>query len=346
MDLEEPQDTNWGRSVKRALVIGIDDYGDPQNNLEGCVADAVAVSEKLSSNGNGDPNFDVLTYTSNDTEVTTALLDDSITKLFHQGECETAVLYFAGHGLLDAETNRGYLVSQDAKKGALGMSLADIIAMANDAHPQIKSTVIILDCCHAGFLGEVPGLANKDVSVIGKGVTILAAADRSQSADEDGGHGVFTNIMLDGLNGSASDILGRITPASVYALVDQTLGGWGQRPVYKANVDKFITLRQIAPKVAPDILRKLKDYFPTASHVFAVDPSFEKDRGHFTEQFKDIAFNEANFIVFREMQAYFKVNLVVPVDHPFPWDAAMHSTGFRLTAQGAHYRRLAVDKRF
>lgn len=332
--------------MKRALIIGIDDYGSPENNLEGCVADAAAMTEKLEANGNGDPNFDVMTLSSDKDEVTTAVIDEAVTKLFKGGKCETAVLYFAGHGLLDAETNRGYLVSQDAKRGAYGMALSDIIALANDAHAEIDSTVIILDSCHAGFLGEIPGIGNSGISTIGKGVTILAAADRDQSADEYNGHGLFTSIVLDGLAGSAGDILGRITPASLYSLVDQTLGGWEQRPVYKANVQRFITLREVPPKVPRDILRKLKDYFPTPGHIFKVDPSFERDRGQFTEQYADILFSEDNFQMFREMQLYFKVNLVVPIDYPFPWDAAMHSTGFRLTAQGAHYRRMAINKRF
>ncbi len=332
--------------MKRALVIGIDDYGDPELNLEGCVADAAAITEKLEANGNGDPNFDIITLRSDKESVTTEVMDEAVTKLFKAGKCETAVLYFAGHGLLDAETNRGYLVSQDGKKGSPGLALADVINLANEAHSSIDSTVIILDSCHAGFVGELPGLGNSAVSVIGKGVTILAAADRDQSADEYNGHGLFTSILLDGLSGSAADILGRITPASLYSLVDQTLGGWEQRPVYKANVQNFITLREVQEKVPRDVLRKLKDYFPTSGHMFPVDPSFEEARGEFAEKYKDIPVIPENFAIFREMQAYFKVNLVVPVDQPFPWHAAMHSTGFRLTAQGAHYRRLAADKRF
>ncbi len=332
--------------MKRALIVGIDDYGGADFNLEGCVADAVAMAEKLGENGNGDPNFDIVLHTSNEGPVTTELLDASVTKLFKSGECETALFYFAGHGMLDAETNRGYLVTQDGKKGSPGVSLGDVIGMANEAHKEVGSTVVILDCCHAGYLGELPGLNNRDVSVIGKGVTILAAADRNQTAEEDQGHGLFTGIVLDGLGGSAADILGRITPASLYSLVDQTLGGWEQRPVYKANVQTFITLREVSPKVPREMLRRLKDYFPTPGHVFRVDPSFEEARGEFSDQFKDIPVNEENFKIFREMQAFYKVNLVVPIDYPFPWDAAMHSTGFRLTALGAHFRKLAVAKRY
>ena len=68
--------------------------------------------------------------------------------------------------------------------------------------------------------------------------------------------GLFTSILIDGLEGSASDILGNITPASLYALIDQTLGPLDQRPIYKANVMRFITLRHVAPKVAPETLRQ------------------------------------------------------------------------------------------
>jgi len=331
--------------MKRALVIGIDDYGSPERNLEGCVADALAVADKLESHGNGDPNFDVVTLTSNAAPVTTEVMDDALRKLFH-GKAETVVFYFAGHGVLDAETNRGHLVSQDHKKSLPGLSLTHVIDMANAAHKEIDSTVIILDSCHAGFIGELAALGNGDISVIGKGVTILAAADRNQAAAEHDGHGLFTGIMLDGLTGSASDILGRITPAALYSLIDQTLGGWDQRPVYKANVQNFITLRQVPPKVTPELLRKLKDYFPAASYILPVDPSFEPDRGEFTEKFKDIPIIEENVAVLRDMQTYYKVNLVLPVDQPFPWHAAMNGTGCRLTSQGAHYRRLAEKKRF
>ncbi len=331
--------------MKRAVVVGIDNYGSAQNNLEGCVADALSVSDKLANHGNGDPNFDVITLTSDSETVTTEVMDDNLRKLF-KGEADTVVFYFAGHGLLDAETNRGHLLSQDFTRAVPGLSLSDIIGMANDAHKHIKSTVIILDSCHSGFVGELPGLGNGNISVIGKGVTILAAADRNQEAAEHDGHGLFTGILLDGLNGSASDILGRITPASLYSLVDQTLGGFEQRPVYKANVQRFITLREVSPKVPRAQLRKLKEYFPTPGYVLRVDPSFEPDRGEFTEEFKDIPVIAENEAVFRDMQAYYKVNLVSPVDQPFPWRAAMHSTGFRLTAQGAHYRILAEKKRF
>src|SRR3546814_5625327 len=70
------------------------------------------------------------------------------------------------------------------------MSLGDILAQANKAYPKIKSSVIILDSCHSGYAGEVAGLGNEDVSLIGTGVTILTASHREGVAEEGIKHGL------------------------------------------------------------------------------------------------------------------------------------------------------------
>ncbi len=110
---------------------------------------------------------------------------------------------------------------------------------------------------------------------------------REGKAEEDNGHGLFTGLLLEGLNGSAADVLGNVTPASLYSLVDQTLGPWEQRPLYKANVQSFVTLRQVTPKVPREILRKLPAYFPNPTTVFALDPSYEPDRENVPESVKN-----------------------------------------------------------
>ena len=38
----------------------------------------------------------------------------------------------------------------------------------------------------------------------------------------------------------------------MYLHIDQTLGPWEQRPIYKANVQMFVTLRSVAPKIPLD----------------------------------------------------------------------------------------------
>ena len=329
--------------MKKALVVGIDNYPSP-NQLFGCVNDAVEMAAILETNGDGSPNFDVRRIISSEGDITSQRLYEAIEELF-TGDADTVVLYFAGHGVLNEDTNDGFIVTQDGLKPNWGVNLSSILQLSNAAHPRIKSTVILLDSCQSGFAGEVTGLGNSSVSVIGKGVTILTACHKDGSAAEANGHGKFTDIMLDGLSGAASDVIGRVTPAALYAHVDQTLGAWEQRPIYKANVQNFITLRDVTPKVPKAVLRKLPTYFPTASHVFQLDPSFEPDRGEETERFADIPINDDNVRIYRELQQCNRHGLVVPTDHEHMWHSAVFSGGCRLTATGAHYRRLAEKKK-
>jgi hypothetical protein len=150
---------------------------------------------------------------------------------------------------------------------------------------------------------------------------------------------------MDGLKGAASDVIGRVTPASLYAHVDQTLGAWKQRPIYKANVQNFITLRQVEPKVPLEVLRRLPKYFLRSNDVYQLDPSYEPNRGEEAERLKGVAVNDDNARIFRELQDCNRVGIVTPVDQPHMWHAAVFSGGCKLTATGAHYRRLAELKR-
>lgn len=329
--------------MKKALVIGIDDYKN--SPLNGCVNDAITISSLLETNGDGSPNFSVKSITSNNTFVSSDVIHGAIEELF-SGDAETALFFFAGHGIINPTTNAGYIVSQNGSKGSWGYSLSELIHLANRAYPKIKSTVIILDSCQSGFAGEISGLGSDGaISVIGNGVTILTACHREGFAGEVNGNGIFTNILIDGLRGSSADVCGKITPASIYSHVDQTLGPWEQRPIYKANVQSFVVLRQVNPKIPLDVLRRLPEYFPDPTSVFRMDPSFEPDRGEEAERLKDIAVDPDNVRVYREMQTCNRHGIVVPVEQPHMWHAAVHGTGCKLTALGAHYRKLAEMKR-
>ena len=202
-----------------------------------------------------------------------------------------------------------------------------------------------MDSCHSGYVGEVAGLANEDVSLIGTGVTILTASHREGVAEEGIKHGLFTEIILDGLRGGAADILGNVTPAALYSLVDQTLGPWGQRPVYKANVQTFVTLRQVAPKIPKEFLRELPVLFPDEASEFQLDPSFEPARDNVPPEIMKIPPDPENVRVFKGLQACNRNGLIVPVGSEHMYYAAIESRTCRLTAIGAHYRKLAETKR-
>lgn len=328
--------------MRKALVIGIDKY--PNTPLCGCENDAAQVAGLLEKNGDGSPNFDVKLISSDSSDVTSEVVQVALDELF-SGEADTALFYFAGHGIIDPITNTGYIVSQDGKKGSWGISLAELLGMANSASPNIKSTVIILDSCNSGYAGEVAGLNTSTTSTIGNGVTILTACHRDQAAAEERGQGLFTSIFLDALAGGSADILGRITPASVYSHIDQTLGSWSQRPIYKANVQTFVTLREITPKVSREILRQLPVYFANPTDEFALDPSFEPDRGEESDRLREISVVDENVRKYRELQQCNRFGLVVPVNQPHMWHAAVFSASCKLTALGAHYHKLVRSNR-
>lgn len=323
--------------MKIALIIGINHYpygGD----LYGCVNDAYSVKGILERNFDGSVNFDckLLTASNSKEALERGEIKDAISQLFST-KAEVALLYFAGHGHI--ETTGGYLLGSDAKRGDDGVSLNDILVLANEAKATNK--VIILDSCHSGIAGNAPNI--KDSALISEGITILTASTSDQYASEKNGSGVFTTLLIDALNGSASNILGDVTPGSVYAHIDQSLGAWEQRPIFKTNVRNFISLRKAAPSIELDDLRTIKDFFPTAGFEFKLDPTYEPEmKGRDADMPDPIEENTKTFAI---LQKYNRLNLLKPVDAPHMWNAAMESKSCKLTALGEHYRRLAENNR-
>lgn len=133
------------------------------------------------------------------------------------------------------------------------------------------------------------------------------------------------------------------TPGSVYAHIDQSLGPWQQRPVFKTNVKSFVSLRKVQPPLVLHELLRIIEFFPTPGFQFQLDPSFEPEM-----KGRDAGMappNPSNTSKFAILQKYNRVNLLVPVDAPHMWNAAMESKTCKLTVLGEHYRRLVAEKR-
>lgn len=314
--------------MRRALIVGINDYaGAP---LQGCVNDANAIAAVLETHGTGSPNFQVRLMTSPSDGVTRAKLREAIEKLFAT-DCDIALLYFSGHGFLRSAD--GYIVTKDAAKYDEGIGMTELLKLAN-ASP-VKNKVIILDCCFSGNMGT-PNIAEGGVAQLSEGLTVLTASRGSEVAVEKAGGGIFTGLVVAALQGGAADLRGHITPGSIYAYVDQALGAWDQRPIFKTNVTQFTSLREVPPQVPLGTLRKLVIYFPSPQDEHALDPSYEDTvEDHNPDKAK----------VFKDLQKMEGVGLVVPVGEEHMYYAAMNSKSCRLTALGAQYWRLAKEKK-
>jgi hypothetical protein len=323
--------------MRAALVVGINHY-EHMGPLFGCVSDAQAVADVLERDANGDRNFDckVMLGAGPNDPVQRGELRDGIEALFAV-DAEIALFYFAGHGHLEA--SGGYILASDARRGYEGVALVEVLDFANKS--RAKNKIIVLDSCHSGYVGSAPTMG--DLAALAEGVTILTASTQEQYAREDEGRGVFTTLLVDALRGGAANLTGDISPGSVYAHIDQALGAWEQRPVFKTNVKMFVSLRKVAAPIAIADLRRIAEFFPKPGDDFALDPTFEPEmKGRSPGMPAPV---EANTRVFWILQQYNRLGLLVPVGAQHMWSAAMESTGCRLTPLGEHYLRLVSKGR-
>ncbi len=319
--------------MKKALIVGIDNYS---SRLSGCVNDAVGLTNIIETHGDGSPNFDVRLEKNVKTK---SELKTMISELF-SGANTSVLLYFSGHGFMNELG--GYLVTPDHQTYDEGISMDEVLILANQS--KAKNKIIILDCCHSGAFGS-PTLGRAAMP-IDDGISILTASRLDEPAMEVNGHGVFTNLLLDALQGGAADLRGHISPGGVYAYIDQALGAWGQRPVFKTNVTRFTSLRTINPQVPLSTLRKIVDYFPAPQEEYTLDPSFEDTNKETVEHnLIEPYAKDQNVSIFKDLQKLQSVGLVVPVNSEYMYFAAMKSKSCKLTALGNHYWRLVKDGR-
>lgn len=325
--------------MRRALVVGINNY-PLGNELEGCVADAEQVSRILQTHENGDPNFGVKTLV--DVQTSKELMLNIETLFSGNGEC--ALLYFSGHGYVNT-TGAEIVVPDNIQANGnhyMGIQMRDILDIANNS--KINNKIIILDCCYSGNMGKYsPVDANSHLNT---GVSILTACRDDESAMEAGGHGLFTELLCDALNGGAADFSGNITIGGVYAYIDRSFGAWEQRPVFKTNVTAFMPIRKMNPRIDINIIRDLTSLFPDYTKALPLNPSFEDTNDpnvdhHYVEPYAE----KDNVIKFKKLQKLQSIGFVRPVDAEFMYFAAMQSKACELTPLGQYYWRLVKDGR-
>ena len=263
--------------------------------------------------------------------VTRVKLKQAVEQLF-KDKAEVALLHFSGHG---TENNLGgYLVTQDAQTYDEGLSMSDVLKLANDS--RVEEVVVLLDCCHSGNMGNVPVIDN-DTAMLREGVSIMTASRGDQPSVEVGGGGLFTSLVVDALEGGAADLLGDVTVPAIYAKVEAALGAWDQRPLYKSHVSKVIAIRRCEPPISIAILREYtRPLSPTRGGLFLIarirgdtPGRDEKPRPRFS----------------RSSRTLTAFTSVVPIQAKNMYDAAMQSKGCRLTAAGRYYWRLAKNGR-
>ncbi len=328
--------------MKRALVVGIDAY--PVSPLRTSVADARAMAALLDRHEDGTPNFEVHLATSDSELIDRPRLRALLARLFANARDSELLFYFSGHGF---ESPWGAeLVTQDMQPDALGVSLNDVMALAN-ASPA-EEIVIILDCCYSGQIGNIPrvrsGLRDPALHVnsalLGEGITLLAASHAEQVAHAEGVYSEFTSLLLNGLKGAAADQLGHVTALSLYDCVARAFGSWDQQPLFKSHVMKPSILRACEPWIDPELLRRLPDYFAAPDARLRLTPAYTEIQpipldGEPTAE-------QRAFDYFRQLR---NAVLLATNQNKALSDVAMDEDEIFLTHKGQYFWRLASERR-
>ncbi|NER33117.1 MAG: hypothetical protein F6J93_03400 [Oscillatoria sp. SIO1A7] len=266
---------------REALVIGINRYPllknsptSPARNLLKPADDAEAIAQLLEKYG----GFRVRRFPALEAEDGTlrvnprpvpnqlpkaAQLEKAICLLFNPPSSvpETALLFFAGHGLLKEQgaIREGFLAASDSnpKRNNWGLSL-NCLRQILEKSP-VRQQIVWLDCCHSGALLNFdeadPGAKGKE-----RDRCFIAASRDFESAYEDvaAEHSVFTTALLQGLDPSQQEA-NWTTNYSLVDFINKQLATSRQRPVFhnsggeivltgkKEKIDKAVLMSEVCP---------------------------------------------------------------------------------------------------
>lgn len=257
--------------TRRALLVGVDTY-EHFDNLSCCVDDATQMAALLKSHEDGSPNYHCSLLCSDRDSITEASLRAALKKLTNDaGKDDDLLFYFSGHGMvIDGE---GALVTQDARPNDVGLPMYELLRRVNRCGA--GSVMIILDCCHSGEMGNTNNGGTINQTTLSEGVTILSASTSNQKSQEGLLNSLFTELVMAALSGGAADVRGYVSAASIYAYVEQALGPWQQRPMYKSFAPRLNPLRLCKPAVPDEVLRQLPVLFRGPDAALKLDPSWE-----------------------------------------------------------------------
>jgi uncharacterized caspase-like protein len=319
--------------ARRALVVGINTYnGD--DDLEACVADALAMEKVLSRHKDGEPNFDCIVlpdHMEDDSPITRASLRGAVKELFKfKGD---VLLYFSGHGFL-SETG-GLLCTSDATTDDWGIPMQEVVDLS--IRSPASQILLVLDCCHSGDIAgtAIRDAGNNPLAILRENMTVIAASRGTEPSIEAGGHGLFTGALVEALEGGAADHIGHVTAPALYAYVSRRFTAWDQRPVYKTNATDVMTVRECEPLISRLKLRDLVTHFPKADSRYRLDPEFEPEdeQGRLKEPV-----NQEKVAIAKLFKSYRDAGLLRPTDPSLQlfW-VARRSETVELTPRGQEY---------
>jgi uncharacterized caspase-like protein len=233
---------------KRAAIIGVNEYKDPDLKLTGAVNDATELRDRLKESGDfeiADEHFLL------DKDATSIAIRKAISDLLWKDDAsDISLFYFSGHGLHD-EYGNGYLAPHDIdplEPLVCGIRMQELTHLLLAAKNK-KTVLAILDCCYSGAatasgtrgaeVAQEPPLQNwfdgLRAAGVGEGRVVLASSGKDQKARErckcvhevgdrePHDHGAFTFHLLEGIDGKAVDDNGAVTLRQLQTFLDSEM---------------------------------------------------------------------------------------------------------------------------
>ncbi|MCX9073231.1 MAG: caspase family protein [Candidatus Methanoperedens sp.] len=267
---EQPEVKQSGRK-RRAVIIGIDEYNDSSIiPLRGAENDAREIYEMLSNPHIGGFNV-AKDHFLIGADAKCERIRKAISDIFWKCDTDTwelALFYFSGHGFEDGYGN-GYIAPYDMLKDepfVYGINFQELKHVFSN--PANKANIIILDSCYSGIATKGKDVISEEFfQELGEGRFILASSAGDQVSreiilpheieQEPHSHGTFTFYLIEGLNGKAAEVHGRVFLDQLYNYAESQLlakGKGKQKP--KLGLTDSTGFRNIEIAVIPDIYSK------------------------------------------------------------------------------------------
>jgi uncharacterized caspase-like protein len=181
-----------------ALVIGINDYraeGTPVwPDLASARTDAEAVARILEQNY----GFEIRRFF--DADATRRAILNAIEDVCRLDRNTTVIIFYAGHGILDADGHEGYWIPFGAARKEEGIAHADLAERLLAAAP--RRLLVISDACFSGaLLGRRVWEASDDAGTNDgrRARYVISSGDLAPVPDAQGTHSVFAQALLEAL---------------------------------------------------------------------------------------------------------------------------------------------------
>lgn len=204
----------WARPSLYLLAIGVSEYADDALDLQWAASDATALAERFRREAEAAPGLyrEVHTRVLLDAEADRAGVLGAVDFLFDMTQNDLAILFVAGHGMLDPRGDFYFLPHDIDSENLRATGVRwDEFRSALSSLP--GKVILLADTCHSGTIYGTRGRrAALDMTQLarefagaGSGVVVFASSQGKEYSLEDAawGHGAFTKSLLDGLNGAA-----------------------------------------------------------------------------------------------------------------------------------------------